>query len=195
MGLGPAPGGLAEGRGDSGAGLGRAARASRRSAVCGAGSPPDPRRRKPGERRQARRNRSRRPARATQARVEFVREAKTLQMRIADDGRGGVLFGEAADFADHEHGKRLGIFLEELQRVDEVGAVDRVTANTDKGRLPQTCGCCLQYGLIGQCAGTGHNADFTAFMDVARHNADFAFIRRDNAGAVWPDETGLFPSI
>lgn len=31
-----------------------------------------------------------RHARATQARVEFVREAKTLQMRIADDGRGGV---------------------------------------------------------------------------------------------------------
>ena len=50
---------------------------------------------------------------------------------------GAVFLGGAADLADHDDGLGLGVGQEHLQHVDEVGAVDRVAADADAGRLAE----------------------------------------------------------
>ena len=47
------------------------------------------------------------------------------------DPGGGLLLCCAADLADHEHGVGVGIVAEELQYVDEIKSLDRVTADAD----------------------------------------------------------------
>ena len=51
-----------------------------------------------------------------------------------------VFLGRAANLADHEYSERLGIFLEELQRIDEVRALDGVTADADGRWLADASG-------------------------------------------------------
>ena len=48
---------------------------------------------------------------------------------------GGLLFGVAADFADHHDGVGVGVFVEELDGVGVGGADDGVAADADAGGL------------------------------------------------------------
>ena len=48
---------------------------------------------------------------------------------------GGFFFGRAADFADHDDGFGLRIAEEQLQDIDEFGALDRVAADADASAL------------------------------------------------------------
>ncbi len=104
---------------------------------------------------------------------------------------GGVFFGRAADFADHDD--RLGGFVgqEHFQDVDELGALDRVAADADSGRLTEARIGRLEHGFIGQGAGTRHDTDRTRREDVARHDADLALVGRQDARAVRPDQARL----
>src|SRR5262245_46023720 len=54
---------------------------------------------------------------------------------LRDEARRGLL-GAAADLADHHHGLRLGIGLEQRERVDEIRADHRVAADAEAGGLP-----------------------------------------------------------
>jgi hypothetical protein len=47
------------------------------------------------------------------------------------------------------------------------------------------------HGLVGQRAGARDDADLAALVDVAGHDADLAFVGRDDAGAVRADQRGL----
>ena len=49
--------------------------------------------------------------------------------------RAAALFGVAADFADHDDGVGIGVFVEEPEGVGEGGADDRVAADADAGGL------------------------------------------------------------
>ena len=93
----------------------------------------------------------------------------------------------AADLADHDD--RLGgvIRKKQFKAIDEVGAIDRVTANADRSGLAKAFCCGLKHGFICQCARTRNNADRTCRENAARHDADFAFARCQNARAVWSD--------
>ncbi len=96
-------------------------------------------------------------------------------------------FCATADLTDHHDRFSLRIFLEQFQDVDKVRAWDRVTADTDTGRLAKTIVGGLLNRFIGQRTGTGNNTHFTRLVNVARHDADFTFARGDNAWAVRAD--------
>ena len=106
------------------------------------------------------------------------------------DELGGFLFRSAADLADHDDGLGLRIVLEQTQAVDEIHPLDRVAADADAGALTQAHLGGLVNGFIGQRAGPRHDADLAGLVDEARHDADLAFARRDDAGAVGTDQIG-----
>ncbi len=110
---------------------------------------------------------------------------------LVADELGGVFLGRAADFADHDD--RLGgvVGQEHLQHVDELGALDRVAADADGGRLAETGIGRLEHGFIGQCAGARHDADGAGREDIARHDADLALVGRQHAGTVRTDQARL----
>src|SRR5690606_39968104 len=89
--------------------------------------------------------------RARTARGDRARVAHALALRrrgtgaeahhrlghVFADELGRFLFGTAADLADQDDALGLRVVLEQLQRVDEVGAIDRVATAADSGRLDQ----------------------------------------------------------
>ena len=106
---------------------------------------------------------------------------------LADEVRGGF-FVRAADLADHDDAFGLRIPLEELQHIDEVHAAHRIAADADAGALAEALVGGLEHGFVGQRARARHDADAALLVDEARHDADLAFARRDDARAVRPDE-------
>ena len=59
-------------------------------------------------------------------------------------------FCAAADFTDHDD--RLGRIIgkEQLKAIDEVGAVDGVTANANRSGLAKAFRCGLEHGFISE---------------------------------------------
>ena len=106
---------------------------------------------------------------------------------VADELR-RLLLGRAADLADDDDGVGVGVVLEEAQGVDEVGAVDRIAADADAGRLAVAELGQLMHRFVGQRAAARHHADAARLVDVARHDADLALARGDDAGAVGADQ-------
>src|SRR5579884_2383673 len=101
---------------------------------------------------------------------------------------GRLLLAAAADLADHDD--RLGLVVgeEHLQDVDKARAVDRIAADPDATRLAEPDRRGLRHRLVGQRARARDDADPAAAMDMARHDADLALVRGDDAGAVRPDQ-------
>lgn len=87
---------------------------------------------------------------------------------------GGLLLGHTADLANQYDALGIGILEEDLQAIDEIGAIERITANAHAQRLAQTHLGGLMHRLIGERARAGHNADLAALVYMAGHNADFA---------------------
>ena len=82
-----------------------------------------------------------------------------------------------------------GSFSNASMRVDVGGADDRVAADADGGREAEIAQ--LVHHLVGQRAGLGHQPDRARAGDVGRRDADQRLARRDDAGAVGPDDAGL----
>src|SRR5205823_3386794 len=55
--------------------------------------------------------------------------------RLVGEELGGILLGAAADLADHDDRLGLVVGKEHLEHVDELGALDRVAPDADRGRL------------------------------------------------------------
>src|ERR1700685_1012344 len=102
-----------------------------------------------------------------------------------------VFLGRAANFADHDNGLGRFIGQKHFQDLDEIGALDRIAADTDGRRLTQALGSRLKYGLVSQSAGPRDNADFTGLENIAGHDADFAFAGGHDARAVRSDQPRL----
>ncbi len=107
---------------------------------------------------------------------------------------GRVLLGLAADFPDHHDRLGLGIGHKHGEHIDEFQALDRVAADAHRRRLPETLARRLEHRLVGQRAGTRHDANTAARKNVARHDADLAFARRHDAGAIGADQ-GRFRAL
>jgi hypothetical protein len=97
----------------------------------------------------------------------------------------------AADLADHDDALGLRVFLEQLEAVDEVHAVDRVAADADAGGLAEAVVGRLVHRFVGQRAGARHDADLARLVDEARHDADLALARGDDARAVRSDQPAV----
>ena len=68
------------------------------------------------------------------------------------DIRGRVFLGSATDLPDDDDalGSRVGV--EQFEHVDEVRAVDRVTADAHRGGLTETERGQLMHRFVGECA-------------------------------------------
>src|SRR5262249_51653123 len=106
----------------------------------------------------------------------------------------GFLLGRATNFTDHDDRLRLWIAQKHIEAIDEVGAVDRIATNADAGRLAEPDRGRLRHRLIGQRARARNDTDRTALVNVARHDADLALARCDDARTVRPDEPRLRPT-
>src|ERR1051325_5903148 len=109
-------------------------------------------------------------------------------LHVLLDELGGLLFGVAADLADHDHTGGLGIVLEEPQHVDEVHTLDRIAADADASRLTEPQAGQLMDGLVGEGAAARHDAYRALLVDVTRHDADLALIGCDHTRAVGTDQ-------
>ena len=87
---------------------------------------------------------------------------------------GGILLGGTTNLTDHDDTVGLGVLEEDLEAVNEVGAGEGVTADTDDERLTETSEGGLVDGLVGQGTGTGDDTDTTALVDEAGHDTDLA---------------------
>src|SRR5690554_459289 len=108
------------------------------------------------------------------------------------DERGRFFFGGTTDFTDHNDGFGFRIFLQQLQNVDEVGARNRVTTDAHTGGLAEAVIGGLLDRFIGQGAGAGYDTNLTFLVDMARHDADLALVRSDQARAVRTNHANAF---
>src|SRR6185437_469649 len=67
-----------------------------------------------------------------------------------DQEFGAVLFGAAADLADHDDGLGRVVAEEQRQRIDEVRAVDGIAADADASRLAEPDGGGLRHRLVSE---------------------------------------------
>lgn len=90
---------------------------------------------------------------------------------------GSLLLGHTTNLADQDDSLGLGILEEDLQAVDEVGAVERITADAHAEGLSQTHLGGLVHSLVGQGSRPRDNADLAALVNMTRHDADLALQR------------------
>ena len=95
----------------------------------------------------------------------------------------------AADLANHHHCFRLGIAIEEIERVDEVRSDDGISADADRGRLSDTALRKLVHGFVSQRARSRNDTDIAFFVNAAGHDANLAFTGRDDARTIRSDQT------
>jgi hypothetical protein len=100
-----------------------------------------------------------------------------------------------ADFADHDHGVGIGIVVEQPHHVEVLQAVDRIAADADRRRLAEADFGQLADRFVGQRARTRDDADAALAVDVAGHDADLDFVRRDQARAVGSEQQGLLAAL
>jgi len=91
---------------------------------------------------------------------------------------GGLLLGNTTDLTNENDALGFRILDEHIQAIDEICAVERITANAHAQCLAKTHLGGLMHGLIGQSARSRDDADLAALVYMAGHNADFALQRQ-----------------
>ena len=74
---------------------------------------------------------------------------------------------------------------EHLEHVDELGALDRIAADADRGRLAEALVGGLEHRLIGQRARAADDADAALLEDVGGHDPDLALVRASARRGNW----------
>ena len=87
---------------------------------------------------------------------------------------GSILLGATTDLTNHDDTVGLLVLEEDLQAVDEVGAGEGVTTDTDDQGLTKTSLGGLVDGLVGQGTGPGHNTDTSTLVNESRHDTNLA---------------------
>src|SRR2546423_5929086 len=82
------------------------------------------------------------------------------------------LFSIAADFTNHDHGFRVGIFVEQLESIDKRSADNRIATDADRGGLSDAALRKLIYSFVGQSSRSGEDTDIPFFVDTTRHDSD-----------------------
>ena len=100
----------------------------------------------------------------------------------------GGLLGISADFADHYHRFGMGIAVEQFKSIHKIRADDRIAANSDRRRLPNSSHRELIYRLIGQCPRPRNNSDWALLVNTPRHDPDLAVPWRNNSRTVGPNQ-------
>mmetsp|Transcript_22445 Transcript_22445/g.39819 ORF Transcript_22445/g.39819 Transcript_22445/m.39819 type:complete len:372 (+) Transcript_22445:906-2021(+) len=106
------------------------------------------------------------------------------------DELSSLLLSGTTDLTDHNDTLGLGVLNEALKAVNEVGAVEGITTNTDDGGLAKTMLGGLEDGLVGEGTGTRNDTDTSGSVDVTGHDTDLAFSGLNDTGAVGADKAG-----
>ena len=109
----------------------------------------------------------------------------------------GILLGATTDLADHDDAVGLGVIEEHVQTVDEVGAGEGVTTDTNDEGLAKAGLGRLVHSLIGEGSGTRDDTDATTLVDETGHDTDLtlslevcqpaALLSPSYKGAYWGD--------
>src|SRR5690606_30667297 len=97
---------------------------------------------------------------------------------------GSVDLVRTTDFADHDDGVGIGVFVEHLQDVDVLEAVDGIATDTNGGRLTQAQLGQLGNSFVREGARTADDTDATLARDVTGHDADLELVGSNKAWAV-----------
>ena len=115
-------------------------------------------------------------------------------LAVRFDPASGFDFSTTTDFTNHDNRFGFRIFVKEFNHIEVRGAIDGVATNAHAGGLSVSLTCELPYCFVGEGARAGNNANFSAFVNVTRGDADTAatmrFItttRSDDAWAVRSD--------
>jgi len=103
----------------------------------------------------------------------------------------GVLLSRTTDLADHDDSISLRVLKEDTQAVDEVGAGEGVTTDTDHKGLAEPGLGGLVDGFVGQGTGARDDTDAAALVNEAWHDTDLALARCNDTWAVGPDQSRL----
>ena len=93
-------------------------------------------------------------------------------VHLLGDVIGRALLLLAADLAAHHDELGLGIGLEEIDDLDERGALDRVAADADDRRVAEPALGQLVADLVGERARAGHEPDVALREEVRRDDPD-----------------------
>lgn len=85
-----------------------------------------------------------------------------------------LLLSHTADLSNQDDAFRFRILEEHIEAINEVGAIERITANADAQRLAQAHLRGLVHSLIGEGARSGDDANLATLVNMAGHNSDFA---------------------
>src|SRR5687767_1810537 len=99
-----------------------------------------------------------------------------------------LLLCRSTDLADHQNRIGLRIVIEQSDSVDEARPVDGIAADADARRLAEADIGKLAHCLVGECTRARDEPDAAALVNEARHDADLAFVWRDDARAVRTDQ-------
>merc|ERR1712070_508456 len=95
------------------------------------------------------------------------------------------------NLSDHDNALSLWVIDEPLEAINEICAIERVSADTNASCLSKTCFCGLIHGFVSESAGTAHNTNFAFRVDVPGHDAHLTLTRLDNSWTIWSNETGF----
>src|SRR5262249_47913146 len=93
------------------------------------------------------------------------------------------------DFANQNHCARAFVLGEELDAVKMRQSADRITPDSDAGRLPVTARSKLPNRFVGQCPAARNYANAPWFMNVTWHDADLARVGGDDSRTVRSDQS------
>ncbi len=79
----------------------------------------------------------RRPGGAVRPAMKPTMGLRRPRLASSIEELGGILLGAAADLADHDDGLGRRVGKQHLQHIDELGALDRIAADADRGGLAE----------------------------------------------------------
>lgn len=102
-----------------------------------------------------------------------------------------LLFGVTTDLTDHHDTLGLWVVEEDFEAIDEVGAVEWITTNTNAEGLAESSLGGLVDSFVSEGSGSRDDTDLSSLVDVTGHDTDLTLLGGDDAGAVGADKSGL----
>merc|ERR1719402_307990 len=100
----------------------------------------------------------------------------------------GCFLSGTTDLANHDYSLGVGIPNKDVETVDEVCSVERVSSDPHTERLSQANLSSLVNSLVGESTGSGDDTNTTFLVNVTGHYTNLALFWRNDTGAVWPDQ-------
>lgn len=106
------------------------------------------------------------------------------------DPLGRVHLGRAANLPDNDHTLRIGVVLEDFQRIHKVRSGEDVASHANAKTLSQTGPRCRRHRLIAERAGLRNDAYFS-WCKTGQWLESYATLANggDDPGAIRPDQT------